>query len=185
MQDYRINTNYAKALFLLAADTGEQERVQEDMRLVNEVFASNRQLHVVFGNPEVRSHKKSAIIADLFQSHVCKTTMVFLDFVMRKNRSINLRGISSAFIELYRQSRGIVLAKLTTAIPADTETQTIATKVISQHTKKEVELNLITNADAIGGLSLEFENNMYDATIRTQLAKLRRAFDENIYESKL
>ena len=43
MQDYRININYAKALFMLADDTQEQERVWGDMRLVNSVCAENRE----------------------------------------------------------------------------------------------------------------------------------------------
>lgn len=185
MQDYRININYAKALFLLAGDTGDQERVEKDMRLVNEVFSNNRQLHVVFGNPEVRVQKKLAIIAEIFQSHICKTTMVFLNYVVRKKRCINLKGISAAYIDIYRQHRGIVLTKLTTAAPADDETQRLVTQAIAQHTQKQVELTMETDADAIGGLSIEFENNMYDATIRTQLTKLRRTFEENVYESKL
>ena len=32
---------------------------------------------------------------------------------------------------------------------------------------------------------MEFDNTMYDARISTYLMKLRHAFDENVYESKL
>ena len=53
MQDYRININYAKALFALAGETGQQEEVAEDMRLVNEVCSENRVLAVVFNNPVI------------------------------------------------------------------------------------------------------------------------------------
>lgn len=185
MQDYRININYAKALFMLAGDTGDQERVEADMRLVNEVFAQNRELHVVFGNPEVRTQKKTAIIGELFEPHVCKTTLAFLVFVVRKNRTVNMKGISAAYLDLYRQSRGIVLSKLTTAEPADEETRALASQAIARHTGMKVELETVAQPDVIGGLALEFDNNMYDATLRSQLNKLRRAFDENVYESKL
>ena len=54
MQDYRININYAKALFLLAEETQEQERVSEDMRLVNAVCAENRELNAVWCARSVR-----------------------------------------------------------------------------------------------------------------------------------
>ena len=34
MENYRINFNYAKALFLVASDTGQLDAVSGDMRLV-------------------------------------------------------------------------------------------------------------------------------------------------------
>ena len=185
MQDYRININYAKALFLLADEEKDQERVAEDMRLVNTVCNENRQLNVVFRNPEIKAERKHAIIAGIFGDHVGGTTMAFLNFVVRKNRTVNLKGISTAYLDLYRESRGIVLSCLTTAYPADEETRTLATKVIADYTHKEVELVAQTDPKIIGGLAMEFDNTMYDARISTYLTKLRRAFEENVYEKKL
>ena len=185
MQDYRININYAKALFLLADEEKEQERVSQDMRLVNAVCNENRQLNVVFRNPEIKAEKKYAVIADIFGDHVGKTTLAFLNFVVRKNRTVNLKGISSAYLDLYRESCGIVLSHLTTAYPADPETKAVASKVISDFTHKEVEMVTHTDPKIIGGVALEFDNTMYDARISTYLTKLRRAFDENVYEKKL
>lgn len=185
MQDYRININYAKALFLLAGETEQQDAVAKDMRLVNEVCAENRQLNVIFNNPVVRVAKKVAIVTDLFGEKVSKLTMLFLTFVVRKNRTVNLRGISDSFLELYRDSRGIVLSELTTAVEADTATKELVCKVIGEYTHKEVELVTETDERIIGGFSMSFDNTMYDARLSTQLAKLRRTFGENMYESKL
>ncbi len=185
MQDYRININYAKALFLLADETQEQDRVSEDMRLVNAVCAENRELNAVFRNPEVKAPKKIAIVDDIFAASVCKTTMAFIHFVVRKNRSVNLKGISTSYLDLYRESRGIVLSQITTAEPVDEATRALATRVIADYTHKEVELVAKTDPKIIGGLAMEFDNMMYDARISTYLMKLRHAFGENVYESKL
>ena len=185
MQDYRININYAKALFLLADETGEQERVSEDMRLVNAVCVENRELNAVFRNPEIKAPKKEAIVSDLFGANVSKTTMAFINFVVHKKRSVNLKGISAAYLDLYRESRGIVLSHITTAQPVDDDTRALATKVIADYTHKEVELVAKTDPKIIGGLAMEFDNRMYDARISTYLMKLRHSFEENVYESKL
>ena len=40
MNNYRINKNYAKALFMLAAERGQVDRVADDMRLVGSVCRS-------------------------------------------------------------------------------------------------------------------------------------------------
>jgi len=185
VQDYRININYAKALYMLAVELGEQDRVAQDMRLVNAVCSENRVFSTVFRNPEIKVPKKVAIIHDIFGAHVCKTTMAFLEFVVRKSRSVNLGGISASFLDLYRGSHNIVLSKLTTATPIDASIVEMVNKVVAQHTGKEVELVEKIDPKIIGGFAIEYDNNIYDARLSTKLVKLRQQFGKNVYESKL
>ena len=102
MNNYKINTSYAKALLLLARDIDKLDRVADDMRLVGSVMAENHELAVVFANPVIKQDKKQAIVRDLFAEHVCEATMAFLLFVVRKNRSVYLRGISDSYLQMYR-----------------------------------------------------------------------------------
>lgn len=185
MQDYRININYAKALFLLASESGEQDAVAEDMRLVASVCGENHELCAVFRNPEIRADKKVAIVLGIFEAKVNKITSTFLTFVVRKNRSVNLSGISTSYLDLYRKSRGIVLSQLTTAEPVDEDVKEAVRKLIADYTHKTVELVDKSDPSILGGLAMEFDNTMYDARLSSRLAKLRREFDKNVYESKL
>ena len=185
MQDYRININYAKALFTLAGETGQQEEVAKDMRLVNEVCSENRVLAVVFNNPVIKEEKKVGVLHDLLGERVCRLTDLFLTFVVKKRRSVNLKGISGAYLELYRDSRGIVLSHLTTAIEANDEIKEAVCKTIGDYTGRTVELRTTTEPEALGGFAMSFDNKMYDARISTMLEKLHRGFDRNDYESKL
>ena len=185
MSNYRINNNYAKALFMLASDTDNADRVADDMKLITSVMAENRELAVVLGNPVVRGDKKSAIVQDLFASRVSEDTMAFLIFLVRKNRSVNLRGISEAYLTIYRDAKGIVLSDLVTHQPIDENARTMVTRMIEEYTGKTVELHDRTDPKMLGSFKLEFDNKMYDARIRTKIRRLRIAFAKNEYESKL
>jgi F-type H+-transporting ATPase subunit delta len=185
MNSYRINTNYAKALLMLATDTGDIDRVADDMRLVGEVAASSRELTAVFANPVFKSDKKASILRALFEERVCEATMAFLVFVVRKNRTANLRGISDAYLELWREERGIVLSDLVTHQPIDQTAREMVTRLVNEYTGKQVELHDRTDHNMLGGFKLEFNHNMYDARIRTKIRKLRHEFARNDYESKL
>ena len=185
MSNYRINNNYAKALFMLATDAGNADRVDDDMKLITSVMAQNRELVVVLGNPVVRGDKKSAIVQDLFASRVCEDTMAFLIFLVRKNRSVNLRGISEAYLTIYRDAKGIVLSNLVTHQPIDDNARAMVTRMVEEYTGKKVELHDRTDPKMLGSFKLEFDNKMYDARIRTKIRKLRIAFAKNEYESKL
>lgn len=185
MNNYRINTNYAKALFMLSTERGVTDRVADDMRLVNSICAENHELNVVFSNPTIRYDKKTGIVEALFAKQVSEETMAFLRFVVRKNRTVNLRGISEAFLDLYRESKGVVLSDLVTHHPIDESAREMVTRMVSEYTGKQVELRDHTDEKMLGGFKLEFDHNLYDARIRTKIRKLRLEFAKNDYESKL
>ena len=185
MNNYRINKNYAKALFMLASERGQTDRVADDMRLVDSVCSENRELNVVFANPTIRFDKKATIVEHLFAGSVSDETMAFLRFVVRKNRTVNLRGISEAYMTLYRDTKGIVLSDLVTYQPIDDSARRMVTQLVEEYTDKTVELRDHTDSQMFGGFKLEFDNKMYDARIRTKIRKLRLEFAKNDYESKL
>ena len=185
MNDYRINTNYAKALLMLAEERGTADRVADDMRTVGDVCAASRELVVVFANPTVPQEKKAAVVRALFADRVGQETMAFLLFVVKKNRSVNLRGISNAYLEQWRELRGIIYTDLVTHQPIDDTARTMVTRMVADHTGKTVELHDRTDSHMLGGFKLEFDHNMYDARIRTKIRKLRIEFAKNEYESKL
>lgn len=185
MSNYRINTNYAKALFMLATDMEVVDRVADDMRLVGEVCSASHELVVVFANPTIRFDRKVAIAEALFAGKVSEVTLAFLRFVVRKKRSVNLQGISEAYLGLYRDHKGIVLSDLVTHQPVDDTARDTVTRLVAGYTGKQVELHSHTDSNMLGGFKLEFNHYMYDARLRTKIRKLRAEFAKNDYESKL
>ena len=185
MSNYRINTSYAKALFMLASDRCQADRVADDMRLVESVASGTHELGVVFANPTVPYDKKTAIVEELFNGAVCEETMAFLRFVVKKNRSVNLRGICKAYLALYRDSKGIVLGELVTHQETDDSAKSFVKRLIEEYTGKQVELHAAIDPNMLGGFKMEFDHNMYDARLRTKILKLRKEFAKNEYESKL
>lgn len=185
MEDYKININYAKALFLVASDTGQIDAANDDMRLVNSVCSENHILNTLFANPVIPESKKIAILEELFKERLSKVSMLFLAFVVRKRRAVNLKGISSSFLELYRASKNIVLSNLVTATEASPDALQTVRQIVGNYTGKEVELTTKVDPSILGGFSFSFDGNMYDARISSQLAKLHKEFSKNVYESKL
>ncbi len=182
MENYRINTNYAKALFLLASDTNKLDTVFSDMKTVNKVCAENHVLNVIFSNPVIKESKKVAITQDLFDKHIDALTMLFIAFVIRKRRAVNLKGISAAYMDLYRTSKNIMLSELRTAIDVDEETKNMIIKLLGDYTHHVIELDSVTDSTMLGGFCVSFDNYLYDARLRSQIASLRKEFSKNNYE---
>ena len=185
MNNYRINNHYAKALLLLSKELGVEDRVADDMRLVSSVWAENRELNALFANPVVRGDKKVAIVKDLFEDKVCKETMTFLVFVTRRSRTVFMRGIADAYVEMWRDYRGIVFSDFVTHQPIDDKSRQMVSQMVAAYTGKTVELHDRTDPKMLGCFKLEFDGKMYDARIRTKIRRMRLEFAKNDYESKL
>jgi len=185
MSNYRINTNYAKALLMLASEMEQDAVVLGEMRLIEKVCAENRELCVVLANPTLKSAKKAAIIRELFMGKVSDLTMTFLGFVVRQNRSVNLRGISQSYINQYRKAHGIMFCEVTTAVEMDDKSLDMLRDMVAEYTHLQVEQENHVDHRMLGGFRLTFDNNMYDARLRTKIRRLQQEFEKNTYESKL
>lgn len=184
MNDYRINLNYAKALLMLATDLRQDGEVMSDMKLVSEVCRENHVLNTVFTNPSIRQDKKEGIVRDLFQERVCKTSMAFLIFVVHKHRGVNIKGIANMYMELYREAHNQVVADVMTAVEVNPEHLERIRKIVADFTGKEVEVYSHTTNKMLGSFYLTFGTYLYDARIRTKIAKMRVAFNKNDYEGR-
>ncbi len=185
MKGYRINVNYAKALFLLAEELRKTDAVMEDIKLVHQVCCENHLLNVMLENPTICEAKKVAVVQDLFKNHVTDVTAAFLAFVTKKRRTINLRGISDAYMNMYRDKRNIVLTEVVTAEEVPQALIDVLREKVALHTHKNVEVSNRVDSRMLGGFCLTYDNNMYDARLRTKVTKLRKEFSKNIYEKKL
>ena len=159
--------------------------VADDMRLVRDVCDSHSELRAVLRNPTVAKNKKLAIVNALFESRVCQVSICFLRFVLHKNRVVNISGIASRYLEMYRQAENMVLATFTTALPVGDEERQMAMELVKKSSGCDVELVSHVNPAIIGGFAIEYNDRMFDARISTKLAEVRRSFRFNDYEARL
>ncbi len=171
---------YAQALFGLALETKQEEKIAADMRLIGQVLDENRQLRRVMANPVLHDDKKVKILNELFRKEVSELTLRFFSLLIRKRREIYLESICHAFEDTYLDFKKIVKARLVTATGAD---ETIRKKVIEKLkaiTEKTIELTEVSDGEIIGGFIATLEDYQYDASVATQLRKLRTKYAENL-----
>ena len=184
MNNYKINLNYAKALFMLATDLNQTAEVMTDMRLVFKISRENHELVTVLNNPVIPINKKLGVIDSIFKGRVTETTLAFMQFVTKKRRAINMKGISEKYMELYLDANNIVVADVMSAVEVNQEHLESIRQKVANYTGKKVEIYSHTTNKMLGSFHLTFGTYLYDARIRTKIAKMRNAFAKNDYEVK-
>lgn len=187
MSVQRIASRYAKSLIQLATEEGKLDRVREDLLGFNKAVKEVRELGVLMKSPVVKSDKKMAVVQKAFGEQFDTLTMHFFEVLARKNRERFLPAISNEFERQYRKIKRISTVVLHAVTPLPNEIlERIKLKLEKAGKVEEhVELEVKVDPKLLGGFVLDFEGNVYDASVRRRLEELRKAFEDNLYVSKI
>ena len=172
--DSLIRVRYAKAFFQTAKDKNMLGQFKTDIETVFDVCNNSPEFIYLLNSPVIKSSKKAELIETIFKTAVNQLTLNFLLLITQNKRETEIPGICRNFLELTRKDQNIKTATLVTAneiIPAVTEK--IKT-IIEKELKARVELSTKVNPDMIGGIILRVDDKQYDASVASQLKKIKQ-----------
>lgn len=182
----RIATRYAKSLLDLAIEQNKLDKIKGD---VDDFLSAmdNRDFYLLVKSPIVNPTKKEQIFKALFDGKVDELMMAFLNIVLKKGREASLPEIANEFIAQYKAYNHISTVTLTTAEPVTEENLTAIRKKLQVSNATESKIDIITKVDPdiIGGFVLEFDNQLYDASVAHKLDMMRKEFGGNQFAASL
>lgn len=164
---------YAKALFSLAVEKGEDERVYQDMKMLADSFRMEPALSAALENPLVSQADKENILKAAGGIDVCDLYLRFIRLVLAHKRENMLLFISRSFIEQYRRKKKITRVRFTSAVPVDEEVQQRLVDKLGAETGYRVEFSGKVNPALIGGFQLQIGNYRLDTSYSSQLRNIR------------
>jgi F-type H+-transporting ATPase subunit delta len=176
MSDYRIAIRYAKSLLGLAVERDKLEEVKNDFSDFKNLCQSNRDFVNFLKNPIIPHLKKWGILKKIFKDKVSTETIAFIEIVTRKNREEILPEIAHVFLDLYKDYKGIIDAKILTATPLDPKLKDEMLKIIKKIVgeEKKIEVKEEIEEELIGGFKIVIGDNLLDGSISSQLRELRQ-----------
>ena len=180
MLNPRLAARYAKSLIGLAQEQNQLEEVYQDVLLLQSICKGNREFVTLLKSPVVSADKKESILRTATQVRDSSMVSAFNSLLIRKGRESVLPEILDAFVDQYKEFKGIHTIRLTTATPVSEEVkQVIVSKVQSLMPMKTVELQTQVRENIIGGFLLEVGDTLVDASISYDLNKIRSQFLNN------
>ncbi|HET6560165.1 MAG TPA: ATP synthase F1 subunit delta [Prolixibacteraceae bacterium] len=174
MDQSKVNVRYAKAFFSLAKEKGLTAELQNDALLVSSVCSSVRDFNILIESPVISTTGKVKAIKSIFEAKVHPYTLNFLLLITENRRESFIPGIFRYLMDLYRKSEGVSSAVLTTARELDPSVTGQIREALERTSGGKVELSQVTDPELIGGFVLRLEDQQYDASVATQLKKIRQ-----------
>jgi F-type H+-transporting ATPase subunit delta len=183
MNESQISVRYAKALFQSAADQHLLDDVYKDMEVLS-TTCKLEDFQYMLVVPTLRPSQKMKLMGDVFEKHISKISLSMINLVIKNKREAYLPGIARFFRDLYRREMGIKTASLITAQPVDEQVMNDIRQLIKKTYKSEVELSSTVERDTIGGFILTIEEMRYDASVASNLRRLKKQLLETSIEKK-
>ena len=178
MNDSKISTRYARALFISARDNNLLNPVRADMEMVLAALHDVPELRQVLESPVIRSDKKKEIMKLIFQGKVSDLTMSFFQMIISNKREEYLAGMARAYISYFKEASGISIATLKTAVSISDKLRDQLIKIIRDVYHTEVELSEEVHEHLIGGFVLTIEDQQLDASVSGQLNRIRKGLSD-------
>jgi F-type H+-transporting ATPase subunit delta len=172
--NFKVSKRYARALLALSQENDIMERAYEDMKLINSVLTSSKELQALLKSPVIREGKKQRVLKALFSDRLHSLIMTYMQIIVRKQRAALLSGISRSFLAVYKEAKGIELVRLTTAVPVDENIREKAMQAAMNLTTLSIEFYETVDPSIIGGFILNLGDRQYDASIKSRLLSMRK-----------
>lgn len=179
MDQSTITVRYAKAFFETAKEKKLLEVFKADMQLVLDVSNNSTDFHLLLESPIVKESKKAELISLIFKGKINELTLNFLLLIVKNKRENHIPEISRNFLALTRKDQNIKSATLITATKMTDETISKIGEIMENQLKTKVELSSEVDPEIIGGMVIRIEDKQYDASVATQIKRIKQKLLES------
>ena len=180
MSGSKAGIRYAKAVLQHAIDSNDASIVFDDMQSVQSTLAGSKELRAVLKSPVIKAVDKKEALLTIF-SGTSEIVKSLINILVDNKRVSILGAVSESYIYLYNESKGVKVAKVTTAVPlSEALEQQILVKVKEMTGSASVTIENSIDESIIGGFMLRVGDLQYNASIANQLGNLKREFSKSI-----
>lgn len=173
MNSGMISMRYGRALFDYALEQKVEETLFEEMKNVALSFAQNKNLHQALSNPVLGNDDKLELMKSAAGGSVSDAYLRFAQLLLRQRRENYLQTISLVYTDLYRKHKNINVGKLVTAYPVDKEVIEKMKSFLQQKQSGTLEFESTIDPSIDGGFVLYIDTYRLDASIASQLKKIK------------
>ena len=162
---------YAEAAFEIGRSDGTLDAWERDLQRLGTVLG-NEEVRALVEHPAVAYAEKERVLRRIV-GDVSDEALNLVLLMVRRGRPGAIHRMAERFAELVRRERGIALAEVRTPLPLDDAQRDELMTRLRELTEQKVEINEVVDESLIGGITVRIGDQLYDASVRTRLERLR------------
>jgi F-type H+-transporting ATPase subunit delta len=168
-----IGGRYSEALYDIALEKKKVLQLLDDLKKVNKVISGNLDLKKLIGHPSIDATKKKNIIQKAFDGGLDDFSLLILNYLIDKDRLVNLKGIIEEYIAIYNYKNSIVEVEATFAIKPSEKQELQLIQKLEKMMSKKVKIKVNVDKTIIGGGILKIGDKIMDGSLKRQFEMLK------------
>ncbi len=173
MKDTRVAKRYAHALFNVALGRGTIDIVSSEIFQLKSFSDKDKRFIGFLAAPQVPTEQKIAMLKTLFTTRLSPSLLSFLLLLIEKGRVGYLGEIGREFEKLVEDYKGLIKARVTTAIHIEEDYKKRLREKLMSVTNKNVEILHRIDKNIMGGIIVQLNYNIIDKSVKSQLESLK------------
>ena len=171
---------YSRALFEVAKEFGELEKVEGDIKNFNLLIKNSSEINNFIHNPTQSVENQNSLINLLSEKlSFSKNLKNFFLLLIKKRRIFFVLKIINSFLKLCSKKRGEIKASLISSKELTKSELENISKDLSSSMGSNIKFDYKIDKELIGGLKLQLGSFMIDTSIKNKLKK----FEQRMLES--
>ena len=175
MANETLARRYAQAIFELAREAGNVERVGSDLHVVWDALQADEQSRRFFLAPVIDRIEKQTLLIDAFAGKIEDLALHALLLLAGKRRERFLPEILVQYDGLQRAERGVEPLVISSAHELSDEELATLTARLSRIYGKQFEVQQNVDASLLGGMKIKMGDVAVDGTVAGKLDELSRS----------
>lgn len=167
-----VARRYARAVFAIARDEHDLEGWHHDLRTIRDAL-HGPELSGLLDNPSVSFEEKRQILDGLLPPSLGPKRRNFVLLLVENGRTGLIDEIVRAYEAELNAARGIVTARVMTAVPLSAEETAAVARRLETIIGRKVEVTTSVDPSLIGGFVARIGDRLIDASVVGRLAALR------------
>jgi len=160
---------YARAMLDLAAAQGQEDDLLAELQELARAVEDDAELATFLASPLVSSEARAEVLERVFRRRASDLLVDSLEVINRKGRLGLLQAIAAAYRDAYRELRGLVDVRVSTAMPLNEAQRAGLSSAVAKLTGKQPRLIERVDPSILGGLVVEVAGEKIDSSLATRL----------------
>ncbi len=173
-----VAKEYGTALFQLAQEADAAATVAQGLATVTAAFAETPGYPVMLSSPAIPKEERRTALAAAFGGRVAPMVVHFLQLLCENGRLDCFAECAAVFEALYRDSRRVQQAAVTSPVPLTADQQAKLVAVLEQKTGRRIQLSCTVDPSLLGGAVVELEGKRYDGSMKRRLQVIKEGISE-------
>lgn len=169
---------YGQALYDLAKSNAMEQTIKDELNALSIIFDPS--LIDAMNSIDLSKDDKKKIIASVFEQHLSKTMIHFMDVLIDNHRFGYLGQIKDEYLTHYRKDANILLVTIATARQLNDDDLTKIKQTLQQHSGALIEIETYIDPSLIAGFTIEMQGRVIDYSMKHRLDALKQELKQGV-----